>query len=179
LKTLQTKTTIQTKLATLGLCSLLLVAMLPMTACPQQTVLAALTTTLGNAAASIASFEGNAALAAQLQTDTAAATAAIQNWKSGTPAQNVVQALQIVVDDLNLLSQIPGAAQYAPLISLALSTAISIIEIVDPGAVPTAMAKVKLGGVSTAGAPKSAKEFRARWNGICSTNPHLAKVELK
>lgn len=163
------------------------VVVIPLVGCPQQTTLAALTTTLGNAAASIASLEGNPTLAAQLQTDTAAATVAIQNWKQGTPAQNVVQALQIVITDLNLVSQIPGASQYAPLIALALSTAISIIQIVDPSAVPAAMAKVKLGGASTGGvsaeavaaAPKNKKDFLARWNGICASSPSLDKVAIK
>ena len=170
------------KLGSLALSSLLLVATLPLAGCPAQSTLAALTSVLGNAAVSIANLEGNSALAAQLQTDTAAATAAIQNWKQGTPAQNVVQALQIVESDLNLIAQIPGAQQYAPLIALALSTVISIIEIVDPGAVPAAMAKVKVAGVSTATtavAPKTKKEFVARWNQICASNSQLAGATIK
>ena len=153
--------------------------MVPLAGCPSQTTLAALTATLGNAGASIATIEGNAALAQKLQTDTTAAVSAVQNWKPGTPSQNAVQALQLVETDLNLISQIPGAQQYAPLISLALSTTISIIQIVDPGSVPAAVARAQVGGVTTSGAPKNAKDFKARWYAICASNAALTNVTIK
>ncbi|MGC2139262.1 MAG: hypothetical protein WA627_15985 [Candidatus Sulfotelmatobacter sp.] len=167
------------QLAPIAAICLLLVAMLPTTGCAPQATIAALTSTLGNAASSIASLEGNATLAAQLKTDTTAAVAAINNWKSGTPAQNVVQALNIVINDLNLIC--PSiCGPYEPLIVLALGTVQSIIAIVDPSATPAAAkvgpnARVRLGTP----APKDAKAFVAAWNGICASDPALAHATIQ
>lgn len=158
------------KFAALLLCPILF--FIP-TGCTDQSTVSALVTTLGNAAASIASLEGNTSLAQQLQTDTAAASQAVLNWKSGTSAQNVVQAaLNAVQGDLDLISQIPGAQQYAPLISLAIGTVVSIIEIVNPSAVATAQVRT-----SAKRAPKNSKEFTKDWNAL-AVGP-LAKAAIK
>jgi hypothetical protein len=138
-----------------------------------------LTSTLGNAAASIAVIEGNTTLAAQLQTDTAAAVTAIQNWKSGTPAQNVVAALNIVIQDINLICANGICGSYEPLIVLALGTVQSIIAIVDPGATP---AEAKVGPnarVHLAYYPVNAKDFKTQWNNIANSNSQLAAVAIK
>ena len=143
--------------------------------CPQQNTIAALTSTLGNAAAGVAALQGNTTLSAALKTDTAAAVSAITNWKQGTPAQNVVQALNLVVDDLNLICPPTNATcgQYAPLIILAISTAQSIIEIVAPGQA------LKSAKVNTDYSPRNAKEFKTYWNGVVSANPAMAGAEIK
>lgn len=152
--------------------------------CTSQTTIAALVTTLGNASASIAAIENNPALANQLKADTAAASAAVLNWKQGTPAQNVVQALNIVQNDLALITgtcQATGASaspvcQYVPLIDLAIATTTSIIQIVNPGAVPvSANAKMKMGWK----APKDENQFKKQWNVIVAGNPALANVKLQ
>ena len=170
---------LQNKLGALALCSLLLVATLPLTGCPQQTTLAALTNTLGTAAASIAALEGNPTLAAQLQSDTAAAVTAIQNWKPGTPAQDAIQALNIVIDDLSLICPPNGpCGPYAPLVLLALGTAQSIIIILNPTASAFG-AKRQTEKVSLTLTPKTPSQFRAQWNAICKGNPVLASATLK
>jgi hypothetical protein len=137
--------------------------------CPSQSQLAALTQVLGSAAASIATLEGNPTLAVKLTTDTAAAVKAVQNWKPGTPTQDVVQVLNIVMDDLNLFPQV---GPYAPLIVLAIGTVVSIIEILQPA--PTGGAVVSK--VHLVNAPKTAKEFKAQWNSLCAAHPE-AKIK--
>jgi hypothetical protein len=94
--------------------------------CTSQQTIAELTATLGNAAASLASIENNPTLAAKLKADTATAVTQIQNWKSGTPTAEVIEALNLVEDDLNL---IPGTSQYTPLVDLAIGTVESIISL--------------------------------------------------
>jgi len=158
----------------------MLVATLPIAGCPKsQSTLAALTNTLGNAAATLAAIEGNSALAAKLQTDTAAAVAAIQNWKQGTPTQTVIQVINLVIDDLDLICPAGACGPYQPLIVLALGTAQSIILMIDPNAAAAgtrnSVRRVKL----SAPAPKTSDEFKARWNKLCSENPQLAKAALK
>src|SRR5271170_5276536 len=113
------------------------VLILVLVGCPAQNTIAALTSILGSSAASIASIEGNPTLAAQLQTDTAAAVTAVDNWKSGTPASNVIQALNIVEDDLNLF---PVSGPYIPLIDLAIGTVESILALLPAPAASAAVA---------------------------------------
>lgn len=143
------------------LTALLILPCVLLTGCPAKSTIAGLTNILGNAAASVASVEGNPGLAAKLTTDTAAAVTIINNWKSGTPSQNVVEAINLVIDDLNLF---PSTGPYAPLIVLALSTAESIIEIVQPpSSAPAIKAHAKVATVPPAA---TAKEFKARWNAL-------------
>ena len=143
--------------------------------CPANTqnTVGALVTVLGNAASSIAALENNPALAAQLKTDTAAASQAVLNWKNGSPTQDVVAALNIVEADLNL---IPGTSQYAPLVDLAIGTVESILEIVKPGSSSIDSVSARPGithRVSLANPPKTAAQFKAAWNGL-ATGPRAA-----
>jgi len=154
------KFNLQSKLGAIALSLLLLVGILPMQGCTNQTTVAALVTTLGNAASAIAALEGNSTLATKLKADTAAASTAVLNWKNGTPAQSVVEALTIVEDDLNL---IPIGSRYTPLVTLALGTVISIIQILNPGSTPVAAARGRR-TVILAHAPKDSKQFKAQWN---------------
>jgi hypothetical protein len=73
-----------------------------LTGCISQTTLAGLVSVLGSTAVTIATIEGNTSLATQLQKDVETADQAVLNWKSGTPTTEVVEALNIVEDDLNL-----------------------------------------------------------------------------
>lgn len=159
--------------------AVLIPAMLLVQGCVSASTLAALTTALGNAAASIATIEGNSALAPKLQTDTAAAATAIANWKSGTPAQDAVEAINIVIDDLNLL---PVAGSDAALVALALGTAESIIAILNPGG-SSVTANVSVHAIAHTvhlkNAPKNAKQFKKMWNSVVAADPSLAAAELK
>lgn len=137
---------------------------LPLIGCPAQSTIASLTNILGTSAANIASLEGNSTLASTLTTDTAAAVAAVQNWKSGTPSDEAVQALNIVANDLNL---IPGVGPYAPLVDLAIATVESIIALLPA---PTAQLKVTYHPKRTVTLhgpiPGNAAQFKVQWNGL-------------
>ncbi len=153
-----------------------------LTGCVAQQTIAALTQELGTASQSIATLEGNTALAAQLQADTTAAVAAIDGWKQGTPAQDVIQALNIVENDLNL---IPAASPYAPLIDIAIGTVEGILALLPAPAPSTATAAVAHASVEhrqvtlAQAAPKNAKQFKTQWNGVVATHPGLAAAALK
>lgn len=150
------------------------VTLLPLAGCSEQATLSALTKTLGSAAVNIANLEGNTSLAGKLTTDTAAAVSIITNWKSGTPAQNVIEALQIVEDDLNL---IPGTSQYAPLIDIAIGTVQTILAMLPVPAGNT----VAHGRVVHLGspAPKNAHEFKKQWAGVIKLHPNLSAAAIK
>lgn len=148
------------------------------TGCNQGTI-SALVSTLGTAAASIASLKGNTALAAKLQADTAAAAAAVKNWKQGTPAQNAIQALNLVIDDLDLICPTGGpCGPYAPLIVLALGTAESIIAILNPTS-QTYGTRAQVRKVNLGYYPSTAKDFKTAWNSICGSDPALASAAIK
>ena len=143
--------------------------------CPAGTqgTISALVTVLGNASASIAVLENNPTLAAKLKTDTAAASSAVLNWKQGTPAQDVIQALNLVEADLNL---IPGTSQYAPLVDLAIGTVESILEIVQPGASSIDSVHSRVGvthRVSLANPPKDAVAFKSEWNAMAAPEAQI------
>lgn len=174
MKNLANKTATQ-RLGGFALIAVLLVVTLPLAGCPQQSTLAALVTTLGNAAASIASFEGNTALAQKLKIDVAAASQAVLNWKSGTPPQMAIEALTLVEDDLNLF---PVASVYTPLIDLAIGTTISIIELLNPANPTPAVGATNRRAVHLASPPKSAKQFKAQWNAIVKQHPELVQAEI-
>lgn len=147
--------------------------------CPSSSTIAALVSILGSSAASIASLEGNTSLAQKLNTDTAAAVVAVTNWKSGTPAQDVIEALNLVEDDLNLFPQI-GA--YGPLIDLAIGTVESILLLL-PQPVATANT-IKPHATHRAvrlnqPAPKSASAYKAQWNALAASNPATAAAKIK
>lgn len=148
-----------------------------MAGCPSINTTSALVTVLGNAAATIAALDGNAALSATLKADTAAASTAVLNWKKGTATQNVIQALNLVEADLNL---IPGTSRYAPLVDLAIGTVESILEIVQPGSSSPNGIMARPGvthRVSLAKPPTSADQFKKEWNAM-ATGP-LSKATIQ
>jgi hypothetical protein len=101
------------------------------TGCVSQTTLAGLVQTLGATAESVATIEGNSALAAQLQKDVSAASTAVLNWKTGTPVTEVVEALNLVEDDLNLF---PVSTQDVAFIDLGIVTVDGILELLPQSA---------------------------------------------
>lgn len=128
------------------------------TACSSASI-ADLTNVLGTQAANIAKLEGNPALSAKLITDTAAAVAAIDSWKSGSPATEAIEALNLVAADLNLL---PVNPKYAPLVDLAIGTVESILAILPSSGTNAHV----LRHAPLSNPPKTAKEFKARWNAL-------------
>jgi hypothetical protein len=156
-----------------------LVGTLPLTAC-SQTQIADLTNTLGTSAANIAKLEGNSTLSTKMLADTAAAVAAIDSWKSGSPATEAIEALNLVEDDLNL---IPGTSQYAALVDLCIGTVESILALLPQTSTTTtaptaAAANVARRHVALANPPKTAKQFRQQWDAIVKANPALAAAKL-
>jgi hypothetical protein len=148
-------------------------------ACVSQSTLATLVTVLGNATSSIAAIEGTTSLATQIKADTAAASSAVLNWKKGTPAQEAIQALNIVEDDLNL---IPATGPYVALIDLGIGTVESILELLPQ---PTSALKKSsihrrsVNAVKITRWENPGKEFKERWNKIVATDGALAPVAIK
>lgn len=134
------------------LVALLLVPVLFCVACNQSQI-ASLTNILGTSAANIATIEGNTALATKLTTDTAAAVAAVNAWKSGSPAQEAILALNIVASDLSLF---PVTDKYAALIQIAIGTVQSILALI-PGSTTASVAHVSQPLITV-------KQFKANWN---------------
>lgn len=147
---------------------------LPTVGCVSSTTIAGLAQTLGTAAANIAAIEGNSTLGQKISIDTAAAVVAITNWKAGTSAQDAIEALSIVEDDLNL---IPNTSQYAPLIDLAIGTVQTLLGLLPPSTVATA--RVHRNVTLSHPAPKNAAAFKKQWNGIIAANPNLAPALLR
>ncbi len=151
-----------------------------MTACLTNNALSGLVTVLGNATSSIASIEGNTGLATQIKADTAAASAAVLAWKSGTPAQDAIEALNIVEDDLNL---IPMTGPYVALVDLGIGTIESILAML-PSSTASQLHESK--GTRRQVAPvhvgkwkNPESEFKDRWNAIVAKDSALASVAIK
>lgn len=152
-------------------------AVVPTVGCLSQSTIASLTATLGTAAANIAKLQGNISLGEKLTVDTNAAVAAVTNWKSGTPAQEVIEALSLVEDDLDLF---PGTSQYAPLIDLAIGTAQTLVAMLPVPATPTALTAHAHRQVHLShAAPKSSKAFKTQWNQIAAQNPQLSAAAIR
>lgn len=142
-----------------------------------------LTQTLTSAVSNVAQLEGNPTLAAQLTKDGNAAVVAINNWQNGSPADDVIEALGIVQDDLNL---IPGTSQYAPLIDIAIGTIQTILSLIPQSAVtPVAGAKMAARRSNmrtvhlTQAAPHDTTSFIQQWNATVKAHPNLAPATIK
>jgi hypothetical protein len=160
----------------------MIVAVMVTVACSQNT-LAALVTTLGTACSAAAGLAGDAAMAQTILADTAKASQQVLNWKSGTPTQDVEQALAIVEADL---SAIPETAAVAPFIDLGIATIDGILTditgqappqtaSVKPGMAPRAIRHPRYSGKL----PKSGTEFATAWNKLVDGNPQCAGLVLK
>lgn len=134
------------------------------TSCFSQSTLSELVTTLGNTGASIASIEGDSSLATKLQADTAAASTAILDWKKGSSATEVLEAINVVTDDLSIIP-ISDPTTLA-LVDLALGTVSSIIDIIDSEAGPAAISAFHVNRIVTLKNPPKTrngyiKQFKA------------------
>lgn len=173
----------------------LLCATLVMTGCTpqeeQQTVVS-LTTSLITALTTLENIEGNPVLAAQLQKDGAAVISAEANWKSGTPAQDVIEALGIVQADINLL---PVSTQDQELVDLGIGLVdqiLALLPVPAPAAAPAGITLTnavwmqkgdyltpQLRHPKLAKPIKDEKDFRKRWNAIVKKHKELAGAKLK
>jgi len=171
-----------------------------MTACLTNTALSGLVTVLGNATASIAAIEGNTALATKIKTDTEKASAAVLAWKSGTPAQDAIEALNIVEDDLNLIpicaavvndgkvahvSGLDGdsanCAGILALVDLGIGTIESILAMLPastPASVNAGHPRRSVTPVHVTRWGDSSREFKDRWNKIVATDGSLTPVAI-
>jgi hypothetical protein len=150
----------------------------------QQNQYAQLAGDIGTQVSSIVALTGDTATATKITQDTAAAVAAIKSFKKGTPVENTVQVINILIADLNL---IPAVGPYGPLIDLALGTIEYVINdltqhdtatpasgVASPQA--TARATVtKPRAVYLTNTPKNRSEFRKQWNAIVDANSTISK----
>jgi hypothetical protein len=111
---------------------------LTMTGCSAQGTIAALLNEMETAWAALLAATGKV-LPASIQADFAAAVAAVKAWKAGTPAQDVVEALQILANDVAPL--VPMTPLEAAAVQVILRTIVNIIEEIDPAAAPAQAAK--------------------------------------
>jgi hypothetical protein len=139
-----------------------LLALLPfvlIAGCTGQQTAAGLIAIVGTSVETLITTEGSA-VPAQLPADLAAAENAVKNWTAGTPTQDVVQALNLLVSDINL---IPVAAQDKAYIVLAVDTTEQVIQLFQPAATANVVGihtKVKLSSKT----PVS--DYKAKWNSI-------------
>ena len=160
--------------------ALIPVFFLAMTGCTSSATISDLVGTLGSTAESIATIQGNTALAAKLQTDVAAAQTAILSWKSGSPATEVIELLNIVSDDLALF---PVTSTEAAYIQLGIATIDGILALLPQSATPAVahsarahyiLVDTKTG--KTLAAPKSAKQFNKIKSEITAGTVKISKA---
>lgn len=106
-----------------------------LTGCNTQSVLAGLLAEMETDWQAFETAEGNT-LSTEIQNAFAAAVSAVNNWKSGSPVQDVVEALQLIDDDVVPLIPTLTPTEQA-LAQIVLGSIINIIEFVDPSAAPT------------------------------------------
>jgi hypothetical protein len=102
--------------------------------CKAQSITVALLNEMETAWAGLDAILGKP-LSPAIQADFAAAIAAVNAWVPGTPIQNVVQALQVLSNDVAplLASTFPVEVAAAEVV---LGTIVNLIEFIDPASVP-------------------------------------------
>lgn len=156
------------------------------TSCSSQQNISELVGVLGNAVAAVAAAENNPTLAAKLKVDTQRASTQILNWKNGSPAQDAIEALNLLQDDLDL---IPAASPYIALVDIGIGAIDAILAQLPQGKPsPASPANSFLSAEGAAAAteqvghqhrhpalakpaPKNAKEFKKQWNALVKAHP--------
>ena len=131
-----------------------------LTGCFDQTVVAAL---LGEMSTAWQGFETalGRSLPASVTTAFTTAIAAVKAWVPGTPAQDVVQVLQILSTAIGSFVGVGSLTGLeAAAVSVILGTIVNIIEIIDPNAVPPAVATARFHLQKLAKPPVPQKHFR-------------------
>lgn len=130
-------------------------------ACNDQSVIAGLLSEAISAWNALAAFLGKV-LPASITQAFAQAVAAVQAWKSGTPAQDVVQILQDAIAAINAFAStgvLTGV--WAAATQIILGLLVNIIEDIDPAAVPPSASVTQAMLARTAAPPVAQKHFRA------------------
>ena len=148
--------------------------------CLTQDTLAALASTLGGAAASVASMLGESALATEITTYAAQVAAAIAAWTAGTPAQNISAAITLLEGALESpeLSGLP----YVGLIDIALSAIQGILAWVtkkSPALAATLKTKTIRVLSYTGKPPQDARTFKSVWNAQAALDSRTVALEIK
>jgi hypothetical protein len=129
--------------------------------CNDQTTIAALLNEMLTAWSSLETALGKA-VPANIATLFQQAVTAVQNWKSGTPAQDVIQVLQdlsLAIGDIGAV--VPGmTAIEAAAVQIILGTIINIIELIDPAAVPATVLTAQKAMTHAVVNPVPQKHFR-------------------
>ena len=131
----------------------------PLAGCPSQNTTAALVGIAGTAIASLETIEGNTDAAAKIQTDFNLAQTAVLNWKTGTPTEDVAEALQLVESDLHAL---PVSEKDQEYVALAVGTVQSVLDLFPSGGVAAPHV-----AVASDAAPKSVEEFKEPLHKFC------------
>ena len=101
-----------------------------LTGCDTTTV-AEFVSVIAQDAAALATFFGSTSIATQITALSGQLAADIKNWQAGGPASDAIQAIN---DLITLVSLIPIATQYAPLIVLILSALTGLLALLPASA---------------------------------------------
>jgi hypothetical protein len=149
--------------------------------CTSQTTISELTGVFGEAAAAFAAVEGDNATSKQISTDTALAVAQINAWKPGTPSQNAVQAINLLIADINLIPKLSQQDQaYADIVLAAAGSVITFLEANSPSATGAKVYFTLLAPNNYTG-PKinNAKDFKKQWNALVVSHPVHGLYKIK
>lgn len=117
----------------------------------------------------------------KFKTDAAAVLAAIQGWTPGTTAENIVQVITILIDDVNL---IPVPPEYQAVIVVALNGLKSVIVLLEQhsGNPPTVAAAMKAMEAPDWVAPTKvytgAFPYARDWNRVVGSYPNLSTAKI-
>lgn len=158
----------------------------PLAGCPssqvQQTT-ADLLIIAGNSTVAYCASTGNQACVTGANKFAALVSADVANFAPGTKSQN---AIQIIQDFEGVIAAADPGGKLA-LLDLALSTAVSAIQVIEtnsgataPAATPLVQARIANASPSaTSNPPQSVKEYKARWNAELKANPVPGMAPLK
>ena len=119
--------------------------------------------------------QGSTTLASNLAALFAVARNSVLTWVKGSPAQDVIQALNNV---LAAIARIPVTSGTSVLISIAIAAIEHVIEAIDPSAIPLPSAQAaNLKWSRFARTPKEI--YKSAWNGEIANHPELAAAKLK
>lgn len=159
------------------LCAATLFITVPTIGCNEQQSAAQLVEVLGSAVASLGYIEGTPQnLITQVENDTQVAASFIASWKSGTPAQDVIAALNAVESDLYLF---PISSEDQALIDLAIGTVEEIMTLVSPSSSAVQAQNRSPRIVPASRSIHNRKDFKASWNGLIGSNAKLAPALIK
>lgn len=149
-----------------------------MTGCASQTTIADLVAIVGTTIASLETVEGNTTAVTKIQADTAAATAQVLAWKTGTPTTEVIEALNLVEDDLNVL---PISTEDQQFVDLAIGTINEVLALLPANTTTATVAHdtIQHRKVSLAKTPKDVKTYKKIWNGLAAKTTKFAGTKLQ